>query len=648
MDIMCGIVGIINKNLEPINPKILSNMAATLNHRGPDGEGHFIESNLGLYHKRLSIIDLCHGQQPMTSHGNTIVFNGEIYNYIELRNDLIQKGYHFETTSDTEVILRMYEEYGRKMVELLNGMFAFIIYDKRKNSAFIARDHLGIKPLYYYFDEEHILFGSEIKAILNHPSVRAIPDYESLQEYVTFQFVLNGNTLFKDIKKVLPGHYMWIELDDFSIQHTKYWDMDFRTDTSHTESYFTEKLRWLLEDTIRMQLRSDVPLGTYLSGGMDSSLVTTLASNMLDGSIKSFTGAFKEGAEYDETEYARVVAKHSHTKMFLTYPTVNDFIDAMPKLIYHLDEPVAGPGIFPQYMVSKTAAENVKVILGGQGGDEIFGGYARYVIAYLEQAIKGAIFENNEEGEHIVSLRSILPNLPYLKQYIPLMRAFSKKGAYDDMDRRYFHLIDRRNGSFHLYHEDFQNEYDEVKIFNKFQKKFNYSDTSSYYNKMTHFDMFGSLPGLLQVEDRVSMAVSLESRVPLLDHRIVDMVASMPPAMKFKGAHMKYLLKKATGDLLPQTILERKDKMGFPVPLHLWAKNGAGDFIRDVLQSKSCRERGIFNTQEVDELIDSEREFGRSLWGILSLELWYQQFIDGNTSSLGTHNHSLQTTEVNC
>lgn len=640
---MCGFTAIINKNQTDVNFQILANMASTLDHRGPDDEGHYIMDHIGLYHKRLSIIDLAGGQQPMTFGDLTIVYNGEIYNYIELRDDLKQKGYQFRTDSDTEVILRMYQEYGPDAVNMLNGMFAFLIYDRYEKRIIAARDHFGIKPLYYSVDENHILFGSEIKAILAHPAVDSEPDYNSLQEYVTFQFALNGNTLFRNIHKVLPGHFMRIDLDNFDIKNVQYWDTNFKTDTYHTEEYFTDKLRWLLEDTVKIQLRSDVPLGTYLSGGMDSSLVTILASQQLDTPVKTFTGAFREGPEFDETQYARDVVSMTGAEMAEIYPTVDEFVDVMPKLIYHLDEPVAGPGLFPQYMVSKLASDNVTVVLGGQGGDEIFGGYARYMVAYLEQAIKGAIFESNEEAEHIVSLQSILPNLPTLRKYIPMMRSFSSQGAYGDMDRRYFHLLDRSNGALGLYHDDFKGVYDREAVFQKFQTRFNHSDTKSYFNKMTHFDMFGSLPGLLQVEDRVSMAVSMESRVPLLDRRIVDLVSTMPPAMKFKGANMKYMLKKTAGDLLPRSILDRKDKMGFPVPLHIWAKNGAGDFIKDTLLSKACKERGIFNPEKVEELISSERAFGRSLWGILSLELWFREFVDGSTSGIPVSNQSSES-----
>ena len=625
---MCGIVSIIQKNNSSPQLSILQNMAQAIHHRGPDDEGYFIDDCVGLYHKRLSIIDLKTGHQPMKSKDLVIVFNGEIYNYLELKQELKSEGFNFETTSDTEVILKLYERDGVDSIPKLNGMFAFILYDKRENKIVIARDHFGIKPLYFYESEDLLLFGSEIKAILQHPEVKAEPNYEMINEYLTFQFTLNGETLFKNISKVRPGHYRVININDFSSYQKQYWDPDFKIDLHHTEEYFIHHLRELLEDTIKIQLRSDVPLGTYLSGGMDSSLVTMLSSKMLSSQLQTFTGAFQEGLEFDETKHARLVAERSNSVYNEIYPTENDFIEHLSKLIYHLDEPVAGPGVFPQFMVSKLASSKVKVVLGGQGGDEIFGGYARYTIAYLEQAIKGSIFETNEEEEHIVSLNSILPNLPYLKQYIPMMKQFNKHGAFDEMDKRYFKLIDRSDDSLNYFSDDFQGSFNKDEIFKRFQGLFNHPDTLSFFNKMTHFDMFGSLPGLLQVEDRVSMAASIESRVPLLDRRIVDLVSTMPAAMKFKGAEMKYLLKKTIKDLIPNEILTRKDKMGFPVPLHIWFKGKTGDYVNDILNSKRCKERGILNHNKINELVQSERSFGRALWGIISLELWFNQFID--------------------
>ncbi len=625
---MCGFVGIINKDKQEASTAVLEKMANTIHHRGPDEDGIFIEGNLGFFHKRLSIIDISTGQQPMTFNNCTIVFNGEIYNYIELREDLIKKGHQFSTASDTEVILHLYIEYGNDFVNLLNGMFAFIIYDKSNNKLFIARDHFGIKPLYWYHDDKKIVFGSEIKALLAHPEIVAESDADNLCEYLTFQFILGQGTMFKNIFKVQPGNYMTIDLNSWDINEVKYWIPNFKTDQFHNEEYFIAELQKILDETISQQLRSDVPLGTYLSGGLDSSLVTIMASKFLDKPIKCFSGAFNEGPEFNELEYARIAAKAANAELFEIFPTEQEFIDVLPKLIYHLDEPVAGPGLFPQYIVSKLASKHVKVILGGQGGDEIFGGYARYMVAYLEQAIKGAINESNEEDEHIVSLASILPNLPTLKQYIPMMKGFWKADAFEPMDRRYYNLLNRMGSTSNFLHPDIALKCKDEVIFKKFSGYFNDPDTKSYFNKMTHFDMQGSLPGLLQVEDRVSMSVSIESRVPLLDRRIVDLISTMPAGMKFKGGEMKYLLKKTIKDFMPEKIMKRKDKMGFPVPLHLWSKNKGKDFIMDVLLSKKAKERNIINTQHIEKLINAEQPFSRGLWGILSLELWYNQFID--------------------
>lgn len=625
---MCGFIGVVNKNGDRVNSILLREMAAAIHHRGPDEEGSLAEGNIGFFHKRLSIIDLSSGQQPMTFEGCTIVFNGEIYNYIELRQELISKGHQFQTSSDTEVILHLYSQYGNECVNMLNGMFAFIIYDRRKMNLLVARDHFGIKPLYFYSNNNILVFGSEIKGILVHPDIPSEPDMESLHEYLTFQFIMGEKTMFRNIHKVQPGHYMVFDLKSWDIQSVKYWTPDFQVDNYHTEEYFVSELRNRLEETIKQQLRSDVPVGTYLSGGLDSSLVTILSSKILGKSTKAFSGAFREGPEFNELEYARVAAKEAQAELFEIFPTEQEFIDLMPKLIYHLDEPVAGPGLFPQYIVSKFASQHVKVILGGQGGDEIFGGYARYMVAYLEQALKGAINETNEEGEHIVSLASIIPNLPTLKSYLPMMRSFWKADAFEPMDVRYFNLINRIGSAKDFLHPDFLQERHEKNLFPKFSFFFNNPDTKSYYNKMTHFDMLSSLPGLLQVEDRVSMAVSIESRVPLLDRRIVDLISQIPVGMKFKGCETKYLLKKSIKDLMPERILNRKDKMGFPVPLQIWSKGKAKDFIMDTLVSKKSRERGILDVRKVEKLINSEEPFGRGLWGMLSLELWHNQFID--------------------
>jgi asparagine synthase (glutamine-hydrolysing) len=625
---MCGFVGIINKDGKIVNSSLLKSMASVIHYRGPDEEGMFIDGAIGFSHKRLSIIDLATGSQPMTFNDCTVVYNGEIYNYIELRDELKKRGHQFKTTSDTEVILHMYQEFGDDFINNLNGMFAYIIYDKKRNRLLVARDHFGIKPLYWYQDDKKIVFGSEIKALLKHPDIVAEPDRKNLNEYLTFQFILDEGTMFRNIFKVLPGHYMTIDLVSGKLNRIKYWEPDFKIDNYHTEEYFIATLGEILDQTISHQLRSDVPVGSYLSGGLDSSLVTILAASKYKHRFKSFTGVFENGPEYNEFEFAREAANIANSELYEVYPTEKQFIDILPKLIYHLDEPVAGPGVFPQYIVSKLASEHVKVILGGQGGDEIFGGYARYLVAYLEQALKGAIYENNEEKEHIVSLNSILPNLPFLRTYTPMIKDFMGADLFEPMDRRYFRLINRLGSSEAFLTREFMGEYHENEIFESFSRQFNHPDTLSYYNKMTHFDMVASLPGLLQVEDRVSMAVSIESRVPLLDRRIVDLISVMPAGMKFKGGEMKYLLKRTIKGMIPEKIMNRKEKMGFPVPLHLWAKNKAKDFILDTMLSKNAKGRNIINSKNVENLITAERPFGRGLWGILCLELWFQQFID--------------------
>jgi asparagine synthase (glutamine-hydrolysing) len=632
---MCGIAGILNFDGTDVSPQVLTAMAEAMNHRGPDGDGQFIDGRVGFAHKRLAIIDIATGQQPMTSTRGTltITFNGEIYNYVELRADLVRRGHTFRTTSDTEVILEMYAEYGPACVPMLNGMFAFLLYDSERRIVLAARDHFGIKPLYYVSTGRSLLFASEIKALLRHPALAAEVDYAAVREYVTFQLVTAERTLFKGVRKVLPGHYHIIDLDSGRFETEHYWEPRFVIDPYHTAEYFIAEVRRLLDDAVRLQLRSDVPLGAYLSGGMDSSIVSSLASLQLNGGasagpLQTFTGLFREGADFDETRYAREVAESRHMTMHEVVATEEQFVDLMPRLVYQMDEPVAGPGLFPQYVVSRYAARHVKVVLGGQGGDEIFGGYARYLVAYLEQALKGAIFETNEEAEHIVSLTSIVPNLPALRQYAPMLRQFWRQGVFEPMDRRYFRLIDRSGGALSLFSADFRSCYESEELFARFQSVFNHPDTQSYYNKMTHFDLVTGLPALLHVEDRVSMAASLESRVPLLDYRIADLVASMPPGMKFRGGELKYVLKQSVDGLLPPSIAQRKDKMGFPVPLHLWAKGKSRDFFADILLSPTAQARGIFDTAEVEKLMSYESAFGRRLWGLLNLELWFREFID--------------------
>jgi asparagine synthase (glutamine-hydrolysing) len=634
---MCGICGIVGPQVSlPESQDIVGQMMDILAHRGPDGQGMVAEENFIFGHRRLAIIDIQYGAQPMQSDDGRIslVHNGEIYNYLELRQELTRKGATFKTFSDTEVLLRMYEFYGIDCIPKLNGMFAFALYDSHQNLFVAARDHFGIKPFYYVqLPDSSIIFASEIKAILQHPDVSAELAQDALNEYLTFQFCLGEKTLFKNIKKLKPAHHLQKKAENSQIDIGRYWSLSYEIDMHHTDKYFVDKMLLLLQDSVRSQLRSDVPLGGYLSGGLDSSSVITLSSIQYGNEFKCFTGKFAEGPAYDESRYARLVAQENNCRYYEVVPTAQDFIQLMPRLIYHMDEPAAGPGMFPQYLVSKLAKEHVKVVLGGQGGDEILGGYARYLVAYLEQCIKGSIFETQEEGQHIVTLASIVPNLPLLRQYAPLLRSFWKDGLFDPMDARYFRLVDRSQGLANLLHPDILMNYNRAAIFEEFQTIFNHPQTKAYFNKMTHFDHQTLLPALLHVEDRVSMAVSLESRVPLLDPRIGELVAGMPPNMKFNGGQTKFILKNAMRSLLPKPILERKDKMGFPVPLKEWLNGPLKDFVSDIFLSKTCRQRGIFNSKGLRELIEVEGQYGRQIWGALCLELWHRIFIDGESVS---------------
>lgn len=629
---MCGIVSIHTSNicLEQNMPE-LDAMMKQINHRGPDGEGKLhINNQVLLGHRRLSIIDLEHGKQPMISKDNrySLVFNGEIYNYLELKSELQIKGVSFKTNSDTEVLLQMLIQYGEEALKSINGMFAFVFHDQKKNKWIAARDPFGIKPLYYFKNDGFLYFASEIKCFLAIPNFKAKRNDNALHQYLAFQMCLDDETLFEDVRKIMPGYY--IHGIGAEIQQSLcYWDTNYVIDKDHTEEYFLEKVRFTLKDSVRLQLRSDVPLGTHLSGGIDSSLVSKLASDHLGGSIPLFHGKFTESPSYDESSFAKIISDSTNGELHQVIPTDSDFVEALPKLIYALDEPVAGPGLFPQYMVSKLAKEHVKVVLGGQGGDELFGGYARYLVGYLEQALKGAINQTQEEGEHLVSLQSIIPHLPVLKDYTPLLSQFWSKGIFEDMDKRYFHLIDRSQGMDKILHPEMFEIFSKEYLFSTFQKVFNHPDTLSYINKMTHFDQKTLLPALLQVEDRVSMHISLESRVPLLDTRISDLVTSIPPVLKFQGGRTKHLLKKAATNLLPKAILNRKDKMGFPVPIKEWMQGGpVKDFITDVLLSKKSKDRGIYKISSLENMISNPGVGARQLWGALSLELWHQQFID--------------------
>ena len=624
---MCGIGAVFSLSGSPLPnlPGSLAAMNRLQAHRGPDGEGTWRDERgrVGLAHRRLGIIDLATGGQPMAdSAGRVISYNGEIYNYIELRDQLGRGS--FQTTSDTEVLLRAYDRWGEECLTRLRGMFAFALWDGPANRLVAARDRFGIKPLYYLQREDVLYLASEVKALL--PFVREIAtDPEGLRDYLAFQFCLEGKTLFKDIAEVPPGH-MLLAGPGGGVQIRRYWDVKFELDFNHGEEWFESELRERMEDSVRMHLRSDVPLGAYISGGVDSAVVAALGARG-SSDLLGFTGRFDEGAEYDESEYARQVASHTGMPLDILTITGADFVEHAERLAWHMDFPTAGPGSFSQYMVSGRARQQRKVMLGGQGGDETFGGYARYLIAYFEQCIKAAIDGTMRNGNFIVTYESIIPNLASLRQYKPLLQEFWRDGLFEEMDRRYFRLVNRTAQVRNAIRWDLMGPYDP---FESFQRVFHGGQVrrEAYFDLMTHFDFKTLLPALLHVEDRVSMAHGLESRVPLLDHPIVELAATVPPDIKFRGGEMKRLFRSALGDLLPAAVRERTDKMGFPTPFAEWLRGDAGDFARDLLSSRVARERPYVDNTRVLSRLEHEPRFGRGMWGFLSLELWQRAFHD--------------------
>lgn len=627
---MCGIAGQISlfNQAIPNLERRLDCMSGLLAHRGPDGDGKWIDDKgcIGLAHRRLAIIDLTDSaSQPMKApDGNVISYNGEIYNFPELRKTL-SDDWVFKSDSDTECILASYKRHGFQCLDHLRGMFAFSIWDASKKRLFCARDRFGIKPFYYAVVDGIFYFASEAKALLPFlPSIQT--NQPALAEYLTFQYAIGEKTLFEGVKQLLPGHALCI--DGGNVRTWRYWDVSYDIDFDHSPLYFHRRLRELLEESVVLHGRSDVPVGSYISGGIDSSLIYMLARNNSSSSSLGFHGKFTEFPGYDESKYAEASARHGNGNLYSVDITASDFVNSIGKVVHHLDFPVAGPGSFPQFMVSKLASEHVKVVLGGQGGDEIFGGYARYVVAYLEQSLNAAIEGHYKNGNYVVTIESIVPNLGLLREYKPLIKQFWSQGLFDPMDERYFRLIDRSTDMREEIHWD---ELNLRNVFEDFSTIFNNPSNvrkDSYFDKMTHFDFKCLLPALLQVEDRMSMAHGLESRVPLLDHPLVEFAATVPADIKFKGGNMKYLLKQVFSREIPGEILNRRDKMGFPVPLKEWFSGDLRDFVLDTLNTMISRRRPYINSEALLKNIGGEARFSRKLWGLLSLELWHQQFHD--------------------
>lgn len=629
---MCGIFGILNFDRQnTVEQSALRLMGRVLHHRGPDDEGYHVDGNLGLGHKRLSVIDLSsRGRQPMSDKDRRlwVTYNGEIYNHLELRQSLETSNYPFRSRTDTEVLLPLYDKHGVQCVDYLNGMFAFAIWDQVARRLFLARDPFGIKPLYYRLTADRLVFASEVKAIVALERDQTALNSRGLADYLTFQYGIGDETLFEGVNKLLPGHSMVVEQDG-SHAIDRYWD--FRYDKQDlTEEAAREQTHALLEDSVRLQLRSDVPVGCHLSGGIDSGSISVMASRMSGASVRTFTAGFAEGGLFDDTEFARLTADHARSIHSEIYPSPTDFSDSFERLIWFLDEPVAASGSFPQFCVSKLASESVKVVLGGQGADEVFGGYARYYLLHLSAALSAGIEGAGSNHGSGFSMSDLAPNLSQLRSYRPMMSSFLRDGIFDDVEAQYYRLIRRQHDVSGLLSPDVAGSQGGYEPYEAFRQLFNEPGAVSLLDKVLHFEMSAWLPALLQVEDRTSMAWSLESRVPFLDKRLVEFGFSLPVKTKFAGGRLKHILREAVRETIPVEIQERKDKLGFPVPLSAWFAGPLRDWLHDTLLSRRARERGILRPGAIEAAVSSDSQFDRSLWGILCLEMWCRLFLDGD------------------
>jgi asparagine synthase (glutamine-hydrolysing) len=649
---MCGIAGLLHPQPRPVDAasRTVDRMLDAMAHRGPDGQGIWSPDDTAaarvvLGHRRLAIIDPDHGRQPMSNETGDIAvtFNGCIYNYRELRDQLAAAGHRFATACDTEVIVHAYEQWGVEAIERFNGMFAFALWDGPRQKLVLCRDRIGIKPLYYHHaDDGTLAFASEPKALLAGGFADAAVDPDGLRQYLTLQLSLGQCTMFRGIHRLAPAHVAVVQPGG-PVQPRPYWSLRFEppdeaprvgpgdpASLDAADDWYTGRLRELLNDSVRLRLRSDVPLGAHLSGGLDSSTIVSLARGQLsDGApLATFTGAFDAGAAFDETPHAKAVAEACGTTYHETFLTAHDFAEQVPGLIEQMDYPVAGPGVFPQHMVCRLAAQHVKVTLGGQGGDELFVGYARHLIAQLEQALAAGV-DRTADAQGGPALSDLAQALPTLRRYRPMMRYFFRDGLFDEPARRYFRLMDRSEGAIGLLSENGRSVVDAEATYSDFLDLYDAPGARGMLDQMFAFDVRAHLPALLHVEDRTSMASGLESRVPLLDHRIVELVAGCPPAVRFRGGELKHLLVGAVRDVVPRPVLQRTDKMGFPVPLNDWLRGPLGGFVQDVLLDRTARQRGLFDIAAVERAVRDSGAFSRALWGVLCVELWHRAYVDG-------------------
>jgi asparagine synthase (glutamine-hydrolysing) len=599
-------------------------------HRGPDDGGIFIDENIGLGHRRLSIVDVSHGAQPMFNEDNScvIIYNGEVYNHADYRHELEAKGHVYQTHCDTETILHLYEEYGAKCVEKLRGMFAFAIWDKRKKELFIARDRLGVKPLYYVHDDEgNLFFGSEIKTLLEAGAVKPELNYNALPDQLANHGTSGDQTLFKSVKRLMPGHTLsWC---DGKIKIEKFWDVSFEPKHEEkTDAEFIEEWFALFKKSVKLRLMADVPLGMFLSGGIDSSAICAIMSEMVDEPIKTFSVGFKE-REANEFEYARIVSKAYKTDHHEITITPEQFFAELPNLVWHEDEPLGFIASVPLYFVSKLAQKHVKVVLTGEGSDEILAGYGRY-----EKTLMLLDYGAKYEALTPSFVRGLIKNnLGVLPKSGKLARTFLARSA--DIENLYF-------DNFAIFTKEMQSKLltagsaeriGNGKPYDLLQEYLKKIDAQETLDKLLYADTKTYLHELLMKQDQMSMAASIESRVPFLDHKLVEYTAKMPTKMKLRGKTTKWILREAMQGILPEEILNRS-KMGFPVPLGSWFRGEFKNIVDDYVLSERSLQRGIFNADYVREIVaqhNSGENHDERLWFLVNFEIWQRRFIDGET-----------------
>lgn len=623
---MCGIAGIAGLNGQPVSRQELKQMCDALTHRGPDDEGYYVGNGIGLGHRRLSIIDLDTGHQPVRNEDGNIrvIFNGEIYNYREVRQDLKRRGHSFYTSSDTETIVHLYEEYGHHCVQHLRGMFAIALWDNRTQTLFLARDRLGIKPLFFGEFEGRLCFASELKALLQLPYVNREFDWAAVNHLFSFLATPSAHAVIKGVNKLEPGHTLtWTR--GHKPQVRRYWDVAFEPDYKHDETYFVENIRALLAESVNLRMVSDVPLGAFLSGGIDSSAVVATMAHLSPDPIKTFSIGFNEH-RYNEATHARAVAEHLRTdhRELILRPDVIDMLDDLP---WYLDEPFGDSSAIPTYMVSRMAGEDVTVVLSGDGGDELFAGYDKYVteqkqrqrdlIPVLIRKILAGVGNHMREG---MKGRNFLRHLKYdgAERYMHSSTIFDQDGRSELFSRDIVDSV--------LRHDPWQELAADLPRYDE-----------DWLSAIQYMDIKHYLPlDILTKVDRMSMANSVEARVPLLDHKLVEFAATIPSHLRMRNGSTKHILKQAMRGTLPEDIIDRP-KQGFAVPLETWFRGQLDDFARDLLLSEKSRQRGIFNLDYIDRLLklhNRGRPLQAQLWTLISFELWCRRFIDEPPSTV--------------